>query len=141
MTQALQYDEAIAEEICERIACGESLNKLAGSEGFPAQSTVYKWLLRVPAFAEKYARAREAQMEAMAVEILEIADDTSGDTMTVKRGDYETEVANNEWINRSRLRVDTRKWLMSKLQPKKYGDKITQELTGEVSVKRVVSDI
>ena len=141
MTQALQYDEAIAEEICERIACGESLNKLAGSEGFPAQSTVYKWLLRVPAFAEKYARAREAQMESMAHEILEIADDTSGDTMTVKRGDYETEVANNEWINRSRLRVDTRKWLMSKLQPKKYGDKITQELTGEVNVKRVVSDI
>ena len=44
-------------------------------------------------------------------------------TSVVKRGDLEIEVENAEWINRCRLQVDTRKWLMSKLVPKKYGDK------------------
>jgi len=68
-------------------------------------------------------------MEAMAEEILEIADETSNDTIIVKRGDSEHEVANNEWITRSRLRVDTRRWLMSKFAPKKYGD--TQTLKGD----------
>ena len=64
--------------------------------------------------------------EAMFEDILEIADDTSRDTIDTENG----EKANSEWISRSRLRVDARKWMLSKMMPKKYGDKITQELGG-----------
>jgi len=88
-------------------------------------------LLKHPEFLPKYAGAREAQAELMSAEIIEIADETCSDTRIVKKGDLEIEVADNEWINRSRLRVDTRKWLMSKLAPKKYGDKIQQEVSGK----------
>ena len=75
-------------------------------------------------------------MEAMSDEILAIADDSTNDAMTITRRDgSESEVADNEWINRSRLRVDTRKWLMSKLAPKKYGDKQQVEHSGELNVQ------
>ena len=110
----------IEDEILCRITHGESLRAISEDESIPASSTIYQHLIESKEFAEKYAHAREAQMEAMADEILAIADDTTHDTMTVKN----VKVADNEWINRSRLRVDTRKWLMSKLACKKYGDKL-----------------
>ena len=92
----------------------------------PAQSTVFKWLNEQKEFSEQYARAREAQADLMADEILEIADETERDTIQTDSG----EKANTEWISRSRLRVDARKWLASKMAPKKYGDKVTAEVTG-----------
>ena len=64
-------------------------------------------------------------MEAFEDELNEIADDGRNDWMTVTRRDgSEIEVANNEVLQRSRLRVDTRKWIMSKILPKRYGDKL-----------------
>ena len=93
-----------------------------------------RWLDEKKDFQEQYARARQRQAEYWAEQIVDIADDSSADTITNERG---TEVANSEWINRSRLRVDTRKWLMSKLLPKKYGDKIDVAHTGDVSLSVV----
>ncbi len=90
----------------------------------PCQATVFNWLSREKSFLEQYMRAREAQMEVMAQEIIDIADDGRNDTYTDEDGNEHT---NQDVINRSRLRVDTRKWLMSKLAPKKYGDKITHQ--------------
>lgn len=86
----------------------------------PSQSSVYKWLEDNDAFAEQYTRARTRQAEFMLDEIIEIADDTTLDT---EYGDSGPK-ANSEWISRSKLRVDARKWAMSKLAPKKYGDKL-----------------
>lgn len=121
---------------------GESLNQICMSDGMPSKATVFNWLVaKRGQFLDKYTRARELQAESMLEEIFEIADDTSADTIFAKRGDDTVEVANNEWINRSRLRVDTRKWAMARMNPKKYGDKVQTELSGEVSVKRVVSDL
>jgi hypothetical protein len=98
----------------------------------PAPSTVRLWVLQDQSLAEQYARARESLYEHWADELLEISDDGSNDYMErlTKNGDTET-VVNNEHINRSRLRVDSRKWLLSKLLPKKYGDKASVELTGK----------
>jgi hypothetical protein len=129
MPAAIVWTDELEQTILMRIAHGESVRAIAQDPELPASSTIYEHLIESTAFAEKYARAREAQMEAMADEILAIADDSTSDTMTVKRGDSEASAPDNEWINRSRLRVDTRKWLMSKLAPKKYGDK--QEITGK----------
>ena len=128
----------LEQTICFRIAHGESVRNIAQDEAMPSSATIYEHLIESKQFQEQYARAREAQMEAMSDEILAIADDSTNDTMTIKRGDLEIEVADNEWINRSRLRVDTRKWLMGKLAPKKYGDKIQQEHSGEVGIRSLV---
>lgn len=71
-------------------------------------------------------------MEAWADEITEISDDGTNDWMTIKRGGDEVDVPNNEVLQRSRLRVDTRKWLMSKIAPKKYGEKIENHTIHDV---------
>lgn len=101
---------------------------------FPAARTLRGWIAENAEFAAQYARAKELQIEHIAEQILEIADDDSEDAIFVG-GDDESgagakRVQNNEFIQRSRLRVDSRKWLLSKLNPKKYGDKIAQEITG-----------
>jgi hypothetical protein len=72
----------------------------------------------------KYACAREDQAEFLADQIIEIADDSTHDTKTIQKGEQTIEVENTEWVNRSKLRVEARKWTASKLKPKKYGDKL-----------------
>lgn len=97
----------------------------------PSKTSVFRWLNDQPSFRDQYARAREAQAEHWADEILEIADDGSNDWMERRLKDGATEtVIDHEHVTRSRLRVDSRKWLMSKLAPKKYGDKVVNEHTG-----------
>lgn len=124
------YSQELADTICKRLAEGESLRSICRDDAMPTKSTVCKWLFDSDkrAFADQYARAREVQAELMAEEIVEISDDTSRDdivdplTLQVK--------PNNEWLARSRLRVDARKWVASKLLPKKYGDRVQQEVSG-----------
>jgi hypothetical protein len=118
------FTQEVADAICERIAAGESLRLIVLDEGMPDERTVYRWLDRDEAFRQQYARAREAQADAMVEDILEICDDARNDWME-RRGEEDAGwVANGEHIQRSKLRVDARKWLMSKLAPKKYGDKL-----------------
>ena len=125
------FDQEMADEILERIA-GSSLslaNILAEKEEWPKITTFFKWLNSNETFAKDYARAKECQAEYMAEEILEIADDGRNDYMTITKGDNEYNVEDKEVTNRSRLRVDARKWLASKLLPKKFGDKLDLDHT------------
>ena len=120
------YSEAITAEICARIALGESLRKICQSDDMPASSTIFLWLQQHGEFSERYARAREAQADYLAEEILEIADDGSRDY-----GERDgVPIVDHDHIQRSKLRVDARKWYTSKVAPKKYGDRVTQEHTG-----------
>lgn len=131
------YTSEIAERVCKEVATGKSLRQVS-RELQIAESTVRQWVLDDRnGFAAQYARARELQIEAMADELLEISDDGTNDWMTINRGGEEVEVPNQEVLQRSRLRVDTRKWLMSKIVPKKYADKTAVELSGEVGVKTI----
>lgn len=130
-----KYSDETAESICAGIAQGKSLREICSADGFPDKATVCRWLAVHPAFRDQYAQAREAQAEHMADEILDIADDGTNDWMERKDEDDPDKTIgwreNGEAMQRSRLRVDTRKWLLSKLLPKKYGEKLTQELTGK----------
>jgi hypothetical protein len=120
------FTQEAADRICDLIAEGASLRAVCRMPDQPAASTVFKWLSEQPAFSEQYARACETRAESMFEDMLDIADESAFDTIQGENGDR----ANSEWISRSKLRVDTRKWMLSKMQPKKYGDKITNELTG-----------
>jgi hypothetical protein len=117
------FTEEIATEICNRMAQGQSVRAICLDDDMPAQSTVYKWLTENDAFSEQYALARAEQAHHMGEEILEIADDGTNDWIEKENKDGSTYMAlNHEHVQRSKLRVDSRKWLMSKLLPKKYGE-------------------
>jgi hypothetical protein len=118
------WSQELADAVCFKIAHGYSLRTVCKDEDLPGMTTIFKWLREREDFAKQYARATEERTEALAEDILDIADDGSNDFMTIQKGDMTYEVENKEVTNRSRLRVDTRKWLMSKMKPKKYGEKL-----------------
>lgn len=120
MSPRIKYTEELADKICDEIASSSRGLAFICAKLNVSPSTVFKWLSEHKDFAERYARAREAQADYMADEILEIADDDAHDTIRTEKGDIE----NKEWVNRSRLKVEARKWVASKLKPKKYGDKL-----------------
>jgi hypothetical protein len=118
----LTYDKETAHAICVRLARGETLRAICRDEGFPPESTVRAWALEdVDGFGARYAYARQLGLDAMADQLLEIADDSRHDFTTDAHGNR---LVNGEHINRSRLRVDARKWYLAKLAPKRYGDKV-----------------
>jgi hypothetical protein len=90
---------------------------------------VFRWLNQHAAFREKYARARDAQADVLAEETLEIADDGSNDWIFRNDPDNPGYLLNGEHVQRSKLRIDARKWFASKVAPKKYGDKV--QLAGD----------
>jgi hypothetical protein len=118
----IEFDQETADRICEQLTEGLSLRKICLAEDMPCCSTVYKWLTKVPEFAEQYAHARESQADTLADEIIDIADDGSNDWMGDKDDEDGTQY-NGDAVARSRLRVEARKWVAAKLKPKKYGDK------------------
>jgi len=126
------YTVELAEKVCEQIATTTfSLRTICKQDGMPSVGTILKWLREKDEFLALYTRAKEEQADMLIEEMIDISDDGSNDFMTVTKGDVEYEQENKEVTNRSKLRVETRKWIASKLKPKKYGDKITQELTGK----------
>jgi len=100
------YTEELVDDIINRLTDGESLVKICDSDGMPKCAVVYRWLALHEEFSDRYARARADQAERYLDEILEIAD-------------------KEEDVQRAKLKIDTRKWTMGKLKPKKYGDKQT----------------
>lgn len=117
-------DQAIMDRICTEIASGRSLRSICLDDGMPCQATVYNWLKGSEAFVEQYARAREVQADTIFDEMLDIADNSTNDWMErseEKGGGYEL---NGDHVQRTKLRIETRKWMAGKLRPKKYGEKI-----------------
>lgn len=128
MSRPSIFTQELADQICERLADGESLRKICLSDDMPAKSSVFKWLGENKEFSDQYARAREAQADTLFDEIIDIADDGANDTYTDESGNTRTD---QDVIARSRLRVDARKWAASKLKPKTYGEKVETTLRGD----------
>lgn len=127
MGRPSEFSQETADAICERLADGESLRSICSDEAMPAKSTVFKWLTQHAQFADQYARAREEQAEALADEIVAIADEAEA---SVRHEGEEVRLAlDTTAVARNRLRVEARKWVASKLKPKKYGDR--QVLAGD----------
>lgn len=120
------YNEEVAEEIIGRILDGQGVAEIGRDETMPSERTIFRWLAKYEEFCQRYARAKEISAEVMGEELLDIADNGSNDWMERKDKDGENIgwQVNGEAIQRSRVRIDTRKWLMGKLKPKKYGDKL-----------------
>lgn len=127
-----KYTTQIADVICHRLIGGESLRQICRDDGMPATGTVCRWLSDNERFREQYRYAREAQAEAIYDEMFDIADDARNDWMEreTKNGGLVV-VPNHEHISRSKLRINMRMWALARMAPKRYGDRIHQELTGK----------
>ena len=119
----------VVDELLSRFAGGESISKICRDDHMPSRATVYAWIADVESkdadiqdFIRRYQIAARANALSMADDCVDIADDTSNDTRIVGREGEEREVVNNEFINRSRLRVETRMKLMAKRAPAMFGD-------------------
>lgn len=134
MGRPTNYSKEVAAKICAELAMGSSLRTICKSPDMPALATIYLWFNKYPDFIEQYERAKHDGADAMAEELLEIADDGTNDWMEKigrdgeKTGEY---ILNGEHVQRSRLRVDARKWYLSKIKPKRYGDKVDLTSAGE----------
>src|SRR5258706_80370 len=100
---------------------------MASSRRTVAPVTTAKRSSRYVAWRDQYARAREEQADKLFREIIEIADDKSGDCITTSDG---KPIVDHENIQRSRLRVDARKWAAARLAPRKYGDRVEHDVKG-----------
>ena len=111
------YSAAIVDELCARMAQGETLPQICRDAHMPNRQTVYAWAHTRPEFLAKFNEARERLCDFWADEIVAISDDATNDWVQREHG----VVLDAEHIQRSRLRVDSRKWLLSKLAHGKYG--------------------
>jgi hypothetical protein len=134
MGRPTEYTPEIGKEICVRISAGESVRSITRDKHLPCAATVYNWLLDKDKrdFLEQYTIARATQAEVMFEELLDIADDGTNDWMEKENKDGSSyTVLDHEHVQRSKLRVDTRKWYLSKVLPKKFGDKLDMTSDGE----------
>lgn len=120
------YNEALAADICEKLVEGQSLRAVCRLETMPSISSVMMWLTKHPSFAEQYATSTEERAIGMFEDMFDIADDVEAEPSKVAK---------------AKLRIDTRKWALARMNPKKYGDKVEQTLVGAdggpVQVSRV----
>lgn len=133
----VKFSQDTFDAICERIADGESLRSICDDANMPNKANVFRWIGQKEDLRDQYARAREAQADALFDDILSIADDGRNDWMEKRNqdGDIIGWQENGEAIRRSQLRIDSRKWMAGKLRPKKYGEKLDVEhgVTGQVA--------
>lgn len=113
-----KYTEKLADVICSLLAEGKSMRTVCAMDGMPAMSTVFEWLRKHEKFQEQYARAKEESADALIDEMVDIADQAE---TIVRKG---AEKKSGAYAQTQKLRIDTRKWIASKLKPKKYGDKL-----------------
>lgn len=140
MTQSTPYSTEVVDKIMARLADGESLNSICNDDDMPARVTFYDWMMKGDRGDEgyedlpnKYARARELQADSLADDIQDIADDGRNDWMEKfdKDGNSIGWQLNGEAVQRSKLRVEARKWNAAKLRPRKYGDKLDLTTGGD----------
>lgn len=140
MGRPTKYTPAVAARICSQLAQGKSMRTVCKDSKLPSMQTVFTWLRDKPDFLEQYEKAKDESADVLVEEILEIADDSTNDYISglVMELDPDMRIcdldenqvlllianAKKEGVQRSRLRVDARKWIASKLKPRKYGDKL-----------------
>lgn len=113
--------DSIFNKIILEMISGRSLKSILKDDNMPVMNTFLKWIEEDESKMNHYARATKIRADYLFEEIIEIADEDSGD---IKYNALGEEVLNGEFVQRSRLKVDARKWVVSKMNPKKYGEKL-----------------
>jgi hypothetical protein len=127
-------DDAVAERICELIEeTPKGLDHICDSDmNLVSARTFHRWLEISPSLRQRYARAKERQADFLAAEIIRIADTPHRGIKKKTDNEGNEEITEGDMIEHRRLQVDARKWYAGKLAPKKYGDKVEVEQSGEI---------
>jgi hypothetical protein len=128
MAYSKEQIDTIFNIICQRIINGESVKSILRDKDMPSTQTFWDWLKNDKIKSNQYARAKEIMAERMFEDIILIADGTDDDIYVDENGIEQT---NHNVIQRDRLRIDARKWNLSRMFPKKYGEKIDMTSGGE----------
>ena len=140
MGRPSSYTIELAAAICERLAAGESLRAICKDEGMPSDMSVRRWALdNVDGFSSRYACARELGFDALADEALDIADTTEVGVRS-ERSDDGYKETREDMLGHRKLRVDTRKWLLAKWAPQKYGERQAIEMSGTLALSSMSED-
>jgi hypothetical protein len=125
--KTVPYSEETAILLCDLLSQGNSLRSICREYPniMPEKSSVFDWIIKYPEFKKRYDLAKEESARALAEDLLEIADMSSGEIVGGK------DSGDNARVQARKLQVDTRKWIMSKLMPKKYGDKLDMTTNGK----------
>jgi hypothetical protein len=116
------YSDEIARAICDRIADGETIRSICADPGMPAKATVFRWRDRHKEFREHYAIARELLLDDLLFQMVEVADDSSGDYVQKTRADGKVVwVEDKANLARSRLKLKTLEAVVARMMPRKYG--------------------
>ena len=136
---AAEWSAAIDEILSAIATTPKSLKSICEDiESAPTAKTFWKWMETDEDLGERYARAKSAQLEVLADQLVDLADqDRVCEKVTIK-ADGSREVVILDQVERTRVQIDTRKWLLAKLNPKKYGEKAQLEHTGEVGIKTIL---
>ena len=129
--------ENVFNKILKQIANdGKALRNILKQDKMPSSQTFYRWLEDCDLKSKRYAQATRLRSDYMFDQILEIADATENDVVLSEDG---TPIVNHNVIQRDRLRVDARKWYLSKINPLKYGDKIENTIQGGDKPLNIIS--
>lgn len=142
MGRPSKYTPELFEAICQRIETGETLTDICRPEEMPNRSTVHDWIAAHD-LSQRFTRARDKGFDAIAESCFAIADDARNDWME-RFDDDGAGVGwklNGDHVQRSKLRIETRLKLLAKWDPKRYGEKIQTEHSGEVGVKSIVREV
>lgn len=122
----IPYDKTIGDQICKAIATStDGIQRMCKKyPHFPKRDTINEWRWENKDFSAQYRDAKRAQAELMAEDIIQISDDGTNDTYVDAKGNV---VTDQDVIQRSKLRVDARKWVAARLLPKIYGDSWKEE--------------
>jgi hypothetical protein len=146
MARPTDYSQEIADKICEAIADGQSLRSICLADDMPNKATVFRWLNLHQEFSDQYARARDEQAETLADDIVSIVDGAANplmvDGVPMMNDGKPVMVTDAASVAHARLKMDARKWVASKLKPKKYGDKLDVDAkhSGTVVLQLTESD-
>ena len=125
----LKYGSDTYRKVLALLKHGRTLSAISRMEGMPVPAVVIQKTVDDEAFAAQYARARQIGYSVWADELMDVADDARNDWMEREDPENPGWQFNGEHFQRSRLRIDTRKWMLAKMLPKVYGDK--QEVTAK----------
>lgn len=124
MPAAINWTPELEEAICDKLAEGEYLTDICESKGFPTYKSVRKHIAESEEFSKRIARASEEQADHFRWRISSLNDKMNADN----------------WQFRN-AQIRNIQWLMGKVKPKAYGERVQQDISGEIAVKRVVSDL
>ncbi len=133
--------ENIFDSICEQIENGKSLRAILLNEDMPSSRTFYKWLEEKEDRVKQYARATQLRAEQLFDEMIEISDTPVEGVVLETDESGRTKEKKGDMLGHRRLQIDTRKWTISKMNPKKYGDKLDVTTDGESIQQPVISKI